>query len=129
MVRLRCRLRTVLLMAVGLPFLLSPAIQADELLDTYVARLSANDHFNSKGKRLRSVAAIMRQDRANYHKFGIRDSEDTGDDFFSNKSNRAILERMLNRGYISEKTKNAILNKTPLILVQIFDDYVKVYLE
>lgn len=110
-------------------FLLSPAIQAGELLDMYVARLSANDHFNSKGKRLRSVAAIIRQDRANYHKFGIRDSEDTGDDFFSSKSNRAILEKMLNRGYVSKEAKKTILNDTPLIFVQIFDGYIKVYLK
>ncbi len=55
---------------------------ANELVDSYVARLSAQDHFNSKGVRLESVAAIIRQDRANYHKFNLRDPEDTYDGVF-----------------------------------------------
>jgi len=102
-------------------------VQADELLDMYVARLGINDHFNSQGERLHSVAAIIRQDRANYHRFRVRDREDIGDEFFSSKSNRAILEKMLNNGFISKDTEYAILNETPLIVVKIFDGYIKVY--
>jgi hypothetical protein len=64
--------------------------------ETYYARLSGADHFNSRGQRLKSAAAIIRQDRANYHRFNVRDDEDTGDSYFSSKSNRAALERMLN---------------------------------
>ena len=55
---------------------LSGLAMADELKETYVARLSAKDHFNSSGGRLDSAAAIIRQDRANFHKFGRRDAED-----------------------------------------------------
>lgn len=45
----------------------------------YVAFLSAKDHYNSNGERLKSVADILRQDRANYHKGrGDRWDEDDG---------------------------------------------------
>lgn len=109
--------------------LTSPIIHAESLLESYTARLGSDDHYNSKGKRLRSVAAIIRQDRANFHKFGIRDFEDQGDRFFANKAKRARLESMLNRGTMSRETRNAILNGTPLITVNIYSDYIEVYLQ
>jgi hypothetical protein len=71
---------------------------AQQLIGTYVARLSEADHFNSQGRRLTSAAAIIRQDRANYHRLGIRDPEDEDDPFFADEKNRAALEQMLERG-------------------------------
>jgi hypothetical protein len=100
-----------------------------ELLDVYYARLSYRDHYNSRGMKLNSVAAIIRQDRANYHKFYIRDEEDTTDGFFATKYNRARLERMLRRGYISRDARNAILYGNPLILVRVFSNYINVELQ
>ncbi|SHO80979.1 Mll7437 protein [hydrothermal vent metagenome] len=94
--------------------------------EIYMARISENDKYNSRGMRLNSVAAIIRQDRANYHKFYIRDRGDSTDDFFSSKRNRGILERMLRRGYISRATRNAILYGNPLIVVKIYDYYIDV---
>jgi len=97
-----------------------PLIQAGEpLLESYVARLSSKDHFNSKGKRLHSAAAIIRQDRANFHKFALRDPEDQDDRFFSDRGNRARLESMLNQGHISQAAKNRIINGSPMIIVNI----------
>ncbi|PIE45079.1 MAG: hypothetical protein CSA44_02630 [Gammaproteobacteria bacterium] len=100
--------------------------QADELIGTYVAKLSSQDHFNSKGQRLRNAAAIIRQDRANFHKFHKRDAEDEWDSFFSSVKNRARLERMLNNGYLSKSTKNRIVNGTPTIIVKIYLDNIVV---
>lgn len=109
----------------------APGLLADELKEQYVAVLSENDHFNSKGARLKDAAAIIRQDRANYHKYGIRDRGDTGDSFFSDAGNRELLERMLNRGSSSRGAINSIVSGTPVVLVQIFEsssghDYVNV---
>jgi len=92
----------------------SPPSYALEPLDSYTARLSTEDHFNSRGLRLSSVAAIVRQDRANYHKFGKRDTEDTYDSFFASKNNRAKLEKMIARGHISKTASKSILDSTPL---------------
>ena len=38
---------------------------AQNLLESYVAFLSANDHYNSRGVRLSASWQIIRQDRAN----------------------------------------------------------------
>src|SRR6202035_4615251 len=72
--------------------------QAQRLIGSYVALLSEADHFNSNGQRLTSAAAIIRQDRANYHRYGIRDPEDENDTFFADESCRAALEEMLEDG-------------------------------
>ena len=47
---------------------------AQELIESYTALLSEADHFNSSGQRLTSAAAIIRQDRANYYRYGVRDT-------------------------------------------------------
>ena len=58
---------------------------AQQLIGSYVALLSEADHFNSKGQRLTSAAAIIRQDRANFHRYGIKDPQDEGDTFFADE--------------------------------------------
>jgi hypothetical protein len=116
------------LLAFGVMF--SGVAFADYLKETYVARLSYQDHFNSRGMRLETAAGIIRQDRANFHRYHRRDSSDTWDRFFSNKHNRATMERFLERGYISPSARRSIVYGNPLIRVKIFGagnhDYVKV---
>jgi len=102
-----------------------------ELMESYTAKLSYKDHHNSYGSRLTKVAGIIRQDRANFHKFRRRDYADTWDRFFSSKSNRATMERMIRRGSISRSARNAIIYGTPTIKVRIYEgygngDYVKI---
>ncbi|CAM5768603.1 hypothetical protein LMIY3S_02554 [Labrys miyagiensis] len=99
---------------------------AQQPLTSYTARLNSQDHFNSNGERLTSVAAIIRQDRANYYVYGDRDPEDEGDSFFASKANRQRLETLLNNGRISASAENAILNGSPLIHVDIYDNFIVV---
>jgi hypothetical protein len=55
-----------------------------EILCSYIARISEQDKYNSAGDSLVSdqkpllavAAAIIRQDRANYHEFNKPDDED-----------------------------------------------------
>src|SRR5437773_10405101 len=58
----------------------------------YFTVLDKNDYYNSNGERLRSVADILRQDRANYHKGqrGPRDEDDGG--IFATKEGRSKFE-------------------------------------
>lgn len=98
----------------------SPPGNAQELVESYVAFLSEADHFNSDGQRLRSAAAIIRQDRANFHRFGIRDSQDQNDVFFADTGNRAALEKMLERGQAAPGVISRIVNGTVLIRVDIY---------
>ncbi len=105
---------------------------AETVRESYVAVLSERDHFSSKGDRLTSAAAIIRQDRANYHKFGKRDPGDGDDRFFASANNREALERLLNRGTSNPSALRAIVNGTPTVTVNIYRsagglDYVNVF--
>ncbi|HLI66738.1 MAG TPA: hypothetical protein VKU90_10270 [Caulobacteraceae bacterium] len=116
-------------LAVSLLVSLAAGSQAQaqpRLLETYVARLSVQDHYNSNGVRLLTAAGIIRQDRANYYEFGRRDPEDQPDAFFSSLANRALLEQMLLNGTISPSTNNEIVNGTPLIVVKVYRHFVDV---
>ena len=55
----------------------------------YFTVLDKNDHYNSNGERLTSMADILRQDRANYHngQGGPRDEDDGG--IFATKEGRS----------------------------------------
>ncbi len=121
------RLRSWIIAAVMA--LAAPATAAAQPLETYQARLSNADHYNSNGQRLWTIAGIIRQDRANYFKFGIRDAEDESDSYFANQDNRQRLEILLLHGHVSRAAKNAILYGTPLIHVTVYDDYVDVMVE
>lgn len=97
-----------------------------EYTETYTARLSPADHYNSSGVRLHSAAAIIRQDRANYYVYGVRDSEDEPDSFFSIKRNRERMEQMLENGRATPDAVYRIVNGTPLIRVDIYSTGINV---
>ncbi len=104
----------------------SPAL-ADQFLGSYVARISSSDHFASDGYALDTAAQMVRQDRANFHKFGIRDPEDDSDPWFRSTSSRARFEKMLNKSSaMSGATRNAIANGEPLVEVEVYSNSVKV---
>src|SRR3984957_18842556 len=63
----------IIALTISLAACIPTSSQAQQLIGSYVALLSEADHFNSNGQRLTSAAAIIRQDRANYHRYGIRD--------------------------------------------------------
>ena len=85
------------------------------------ALLNEADHFNSRGQRLTTAAAIIRQNRANFHRFGIRSPEDQDDPFFASEGNRAALEQMLDRGRADPEVIERIVNGPPvLVRVDIF---------
>jgi hypothetical protein len=97
-----------------------------EYTESYTARLSPADHYNSNGVRLHSAAAIIRQDRANYYVYGIRDSEDEPDSYFSVKRNRERMEQMLENGRATPDAIYRIVNGTPLIRVDIYSTGISV---
>lgn len=116
---------------IALTLLLLPilSIAQDDLSDiihqVYKARISEKDHFSSSGQRLNTAAAIVRQDRANFHVFNIKDAEDESDEIFKDKEARSYMEKMLSMSNITEK---AILNGTPVIKVKIVGDSADVIL-
>ena len=100
---------------------------ADQYLGSYVARLSWNDHHASDGYTLDNAAQVVRQDRANVHKFGKIDGEDQGDPWFGSASARARFQAQLERrSAMSSATRQTIMNGTPLIEVQVYSNSVEV---
>ncbi|RWN32234.1 MAG: hypothetical protein EOR97_12430 [Mesorhizobium sp.] len=103
------------------------AAHADDMLGSYVARISDRDHQASDGYALDNAAQMVRQDRANWHKFHRRDRDDEADGWFRTNGQRADLQRMLERGgAMSSSTKRAIVNGEPLIQVDVYENSVRV---
>ena len=121
------------LLVLGIVLAAATPAAAAELIGSYNAFLSHADHYNSQGERLTSAAAIIRQDRANFHKFGIQDDQDESDNYFDNVNNRAVLERMLSDGDSDSGVLRRIVNSNVMIHVDIYrsnrhGDYVVVTL-
>lgn len=98
----------------------------EKSIDSYYARLSKKDHYNSSGNLLTKVEGIIQQDRANVYALGYRDPEDNLDFFFDIKENRALIGKLIANSQISDETSAAIINGTPLVFVQIYNGYVKI---
>jgi hypothetical protein len=105
----------------------STVASADQYLGSYVARISNQDHYASDGYALDTAAQMVRQDRANWHKFGSGDPEDQDDPWFGSTDGRARLERMLNKGgAMNGAVRNAIANGEPLVQVDVYRNSVVV---
>jgi len=110
----------LLLTALAVLVAFAGPLQAQQLLESYTAHLSWADHYNSNGQRLTEPWQIIRQDRANYHRYGRADPQDQWDSFFSDFNNRARAEQMLSAGYISAQARNAIVNGEVFVQVEIW---------
>ena len=108
------------LMVCGGALLVALPSKAQELVESYRARLSPDDHYNSAGERLQTAGAIIRQDRANYHRNWHRDPEDEDDAFFGTAERREILEQLIRRGAAVPGFSSSVVNETPLIKVDIY---------
>lgn len=111
---------------ISLPALSSTGFAQEKAIDSYYARLSKKDHYNSSGNLLTKVEGIIQQDRANVYALGHRDPEDNLDFFFDIKENRALIGKLIANSQISDETQSAIINGTPLVFVQIYNGYVKI---
>lgn len=116
--------------AMLLPLLIGAAsVRADELVDEYNAYIGRDDLYNSSGERLRQPWQIIRQDRANYYKFGIRQRGDEPDTFFASVDNRAKAERMIRDGTITREARKLLLQGDCTINVKVYHDRSGDYLE
>lgn len=78
--------------------LLTTPVFAEEVIAEYLTWLDAKDTVTSKGVKLGSFGAVLAQDRANYHRFGIRQELDTSDPVFSDREMRAKLPQLYQAG-------------------------------
>ena len=114
--------------------IMSPNSRRPALLEEYTAFIGRDDLYNSSGERLTQPWQVLRQDRANFHQFGVRQRGDQDDTFFASKGNRARFERMIAEGRMSREAVSTILQGGAIVRVQIWGrgsvgDYVLVQVE
>lgn len=110
------RLFTAALLALALPL---PAA-AQSLLASYTADIGQADLYNSNGQRLTEPWQVLRQDRANYHRFGVRQFADAFDPVFASMEARAQMESLLRQGTITPEARRAILRGDMIVHVQVW---------
>lgn len=91
----------------------------DGVIGSYNAYIDRDDLYNSNGKRLTQVWQVLRQDRANFHKFGISQVGDDWDPFFDDVNNRTAMEMMVLGGYIDPRAERIILDGGAVVHVEI----------
>ncbi len=95
-------------------------VSAQTYLGSYTAWVGPQDLYNSNGARLGEAWQILRQDRANYHRFGQRDPGDAGDAWFHDANARAALEQGLMRGGIDPNSRALILQGGVWVTVDVY---------
>lgn len=102
-------------------------------LCSYTAYISDQNKYNSSGKsvvtglNINSVGQILRQNRADVHRFGVGTFGDTKDCYFNNINNRSRIPVMIKNGVISQNTIRQIITGNPLLQVDIYSTHLEVY--
>ncbi|UJW84650.1 hypothetical protein [Devosia sp. SL43] len=117
-------------LACALAFAIFAAAQpamAQSPIDSYCAQISDNDKFASDGYALSDAGSILRQDRANFHRFGTPDAEDYGDSTFDSSSAREKIPAMLDAGEIEPGLARDIVRGYPYVCVDVYPRFLTVY--
>ena len=112
-IRVRIGLVAALVLA-----LVSPAV-GQNVIGSYQAYIGTQDLYNSNGVALSAPWQVIRQDRANVHKFGIRQTGDQSDNWFGSAENRAALETWVMNGSMDPTARAKIMAGGATIHVEI----------
>ena len=93
---------------------------AQNYFGSYTAWIGGQDLYNSNGQRLTEAWQIVRQDRANVHRFGRVDPGDAGDPWFADANARAALEQALINGGIDPASRAMILQGGVWVQVDVY---------
>ena len=106
---------------------------ADDLVCVYQAEISVDDKYNSSGEFLETgytknaVAAVIRQDRANFYKFNPGgDPNDSPGCVFQSQNRRAYLEKLVRKSRLSPQVIRRIIDENPVIEVQVYSKSVRI---
>jgi hypothetical protein len=95
------------------------AVAQDAPIGTYMALIGPEDLTNSSGARLTDAGAIIAQDRANFHRFGIRHALDESDPWFGSRGHRMAIPTLV---VMSPTTAGQIVKQGALIAVTVYAD-------
>jgi len=109
-----------LILALILSVAMAAPAAAQQLLAVYAAYIGRADLYNSQGQRLSEPWQILRQDRANFHRFGIRQFQDEWDPIFHSMDARAQFERLIRAGRIAPSARRLILQGDAMVYVEVY---------
>jgi hypothetical protein len=104
-------MRFVVALSALLALPLGAPAAAQQLLASYAAHIGPEDLRNSQGDRLREPWQVLRQDRANFHRFGIRHRGD---------EHGPILPRPLRGGRMEPAARNILVQVGAFVFVQVY---------
>jgi len=93
---------------------------ADETIAFYEAYIGTQDLYNSRGVRLSTAQQVLRQDRANVHKFGISQPGDQLDPIFNSVANREVMAKVMARNGLGPQVARQILRGNVMVYVEVW---------
>ncbi len=108
-------MKTALYLSIASLLHISIAVAQNGSDEMYMAKISKNDMKSSAGVPLKDPAEIIRQDRANVHKFGNPDGDDK-DTFFTTAEHRALIPEMLKNGFFTKPISDMLLHNREIVL-------------
>ena len=93
---------------------------ADETIAFYEAYIGTQDLYNSRGVRLSTAQQVLRQDRANVHKFGIWQPGDQLDPIFNTVANREVMAKVMARNGLDPEVARQILRGNVMVYVEVW---------
>lgn len=109
-----------IVVAVALVLTAAVPASAQQLLGGYWAFIGQADLYNSNGVRLTEARQILRQDRANLHRFGIWQNGDQWDPFFGTYQARENMYNLLASGGMTAIARNILLQGGGSVYVYVY---------
>lgn len=109
-----------LLLAVAVALVSAVPAMADQEIGGYWAYIGRADLFNSKGQRLTTAVQVLRQDRANVHRFGIMQRGDEWDPYFGSFRAREAIPVLVRNGSIGPRARSVLLNGRGRVYVHVY---------
>ena len=92
-------------------------------LARYMCQIGDEDLRNSRGERLAEVGEVLAQDRANFHKYGVRHRRDMDEEsYFTTPERRQLFYKIRIEGPAS--LKKSILQGGAIVVVTVYPDRV-----
>ncbi len=115
------KLKAVCLSLLALLGALAPVSgRAEEVISAYRAFIGKADLTNGKGQILRQPWQVLRQDRENFHRFGISQPGDEWDPFFGSIDNRNAMRQLVDEGKIDPAAAKVLANGGGSVAVRVF---------
>lgn len=109
-----------LLVAGSLALLAPVPAMADQMIGGYWAYIGRADLRNSRGQRLTSPAQVLRQDRANLHRYNIWQKGDEWDPYFGSYQAREAIAALVQNGSIGPRARAVLTQGRGLVYVHVY---------